>query len=213
MVEVRLSYFAGMPNPRWELKDEEITKLMVNAKAAGLFGLPEQMPSRLGYSGLLVRDKTTRITELLVGADSFDLQMKLIKTMPDYAKIIKAEDESDIESDAKNLKFGTPRRKRYAPQYDDDEWDGDKFYDRRRFCNSNYNYVNERATNTYAMPGFASGIDLLAFPAVTLANIRNAALADGMVLGAGAAVPPPPAVIAPPANENHLVLIRYRPGK
>ncbi|XP_073240676.1 uncharacterized protein [Porites lutea] len=63
------------------------------------------------------------------------------------------------------------------------------------------------------MPGFASGIDLLAFPAVTLANIQNAALADGMVLGAGAAVPPPPAaVIAPPANENHLVLIRYRPA-
>lgn len=210
-----MTYFDGMPNEWWQLKDAEITKSLVAAKKAGKFGLPEQMPSKLGYSGLLVQDNNTKITELLVGIESFALQMRLIETMPKYSEKILIEDRKAIEEDAKKIKFEKARRKRYAPQYDAREWDGDTALYRRRFCNSAYDYANEKVTNSYAMPGYASGTNLLTVPALLGITIQNAAVADGMtVVPVPLPVPAPgAALLTPPTDGNHLVFFRFRPGK
>ena len=208
-------YFSGRPNPRFKLIDAEITKSLLAAKEAKLFRLPEEMPIKSGYSGLLVQDEATKITELLVGAKSFDLQMKLIYSMPDYSKILKSDDINDIQTAAKKIKFEKAREKRYAPQYDDREWNGRTAMLRRRFCNSNYNYANEKVTNNFAVPGFASGINIFAGLLLLPATIENAAMADGMMLGTGLAVGlgAAPAVIPPPADNNHLVYFWLKRGK
>ena len=70
-----MSFFSGRDNPQFIVKgNQELKARMVEARDNGWFGLPAQMPARLGYRGILVEDKITKIAGLPVGPKSAKLQ-------------------------------------------------------------------------------------------------------------------------------------------
>ena len=94
---VVVSFFSGIPNPQWLVSDnEELTGLLVESLKAGTLGHPSQMPARLGFRGILIEDAVLDLGKvLLLGSKSTELQMAILKTMPQG--MLKQGDLDDIE--------------------------------------------------------------------------------------------------------------------
>ena len=71
---------------------------------------PEHMPSRLGYKGFLVKDKTKARPELelIVGPETAKLQQLLLETIPD--DVLPKGNQARVleEINAGNVKAGKP---------------------------------------------------------------------------------------------------------
>ena len=81
---VVVSFFSGIPNPQWKVeRNQELTDLLVDSLKAGTLGHPSQMPATLGYRGMLIEDAALDSGKVLVlGSKSTELQMAILKTMP-----------------------------------------------------------------------------------------------------------------------------------
>ena len=215
-----MSFFSGRTNPQFIVKDnQELTEKMLHAREKGWFRLPEQMPFRLGYRGILVEDKDTKFWGLLVGKESAKLQRELLKSVQ-----LKEDDRVEIDKDIELIHFEEAqtfevRGKRFAPRYTPGHWNPVEALYKRQRCNNCYNYANIRATDNRAQPGFASGqvytVDAngwtMADP-YTADNVKAAALRDGLL-----ELNPYPAIADPvpgPPDEifKHLVALVVRPG-
>lgn len=224
---VVVSFFSGIPNPQWSVSDnEELTGLLVKSLKAGILGHPSQMPARLGFRGILIEDAALDLGKvLLLGSKTTELQMAILKTMPQG--MLKQGDLDDIEDaiNAGDLDLKEPpifpvRGKRYAPPYQPAVWNALVPAYRRQRCNNCYNYATRRATDTFAQPGYGSGRiytrnaggGLVANPH-TGANLIAAAERDGLTQlhpHPGAAAPVPG---APAHAWRHLVALVVKPGK
>ena len=224
---VVVSFFSGIPDPQWSVADnEELTGLLVESQRAGSLGDPSQMPARLGYRGILIEDAAVDSGKvLLLGSKSTELQIAILKTMPQG--MLKEGDLQDIEDaiNAGELDFREPavfpvRGKRYAPPYQAAVWNALAPAYRRQRCNNCYNYATRRATDTYAQPGYGSGRiyrrnpggGLIANPH-TRVHLVAAAERDGLTQlaphpGPAGAVPG-----APAHAWRHLVALVVKPGK
>jgi len=224
---VVVSFFSGIPNPQWLVENnQELTDLLVASKKAGTLGHPSQMPAMLGFRGMLIEDSALDSEKvLLLGSETTELQMAILKTMPQG--MLKEGDLDDIEDaiSGKGLDFKEPpifrvRGKRYAPPYQPAVWNALGPAYRKQRCNNCYNYATRRTTDTFAQPGFGSGRKytrnaggaLIANPH-TGANLIAAAQRDGLTQ-----LHPHPAAIAPPPGApahawRHLVALVVKPGK
>ena len=222
-----VSFFSGIPNPQWSVSDnEELTGLLVESLKAGTLGHPSQMPAILGFRGILIEDEVLDLGKvLLLGSKSTELQMAILKTMPQG--MLKQGDLDDIEDaiNAGDLALKEPpvfpvRGKRYAPPYQPAVWNALVPAYRRQRCNNCYNYATRRATDTFAQPGYGSGRiytrnaggGLIANPH-TGANLIAAAQRDGLTQLNPHPGPAAPVPGAPAHAWRHLVALVVKPGK
>ena len=219
---VVVSFFSGWDNPQFIVKgNQELKARMVEARDNGWFGLPAQMPARLGYRGILVEDKITKIAGLLVGPKSAKLQLELLRGVQ-----LKEGDRKEIEDEINSGKIDFEkapifevRGKRYAPPYDPAVWNALEPAYRRQRCNNCYNYANRRATDNRAQPGNGGGqqytVDAVGAAIAnpyTAANLRAAALRDGLLQLNPHPAPADPVPGAPNHPWRHLVALVVRPG-
>ena len=222
MFTVVVSFFSGRDNPEFTVKGNRTLKArMVEARDNGWFGLPAQMPARLGYRGILVEDKITKIAGLLVGPKSAKLQLELLRGVQ-----LKEGDRKEIEDDINSGKIDFEkaptfevRGKRYAPPYDPAVWNALEPAYRRQRCNNCYNYANRRATDNRAQPGNGGGqqytVDAVGAAIAnpyTAANLRAAALRDGLLQLNPHPAPADPVPGAPNHPSRHLVALVVKPG-
>ena len=176
---VTLDTFSGVPDPQWVIREDnpknsEIKRLVRSAPAY----TQENAPSKLGYQGIVVQEVKNgkkQPEKLIVGQETKDLQLLLLRTIPEGTKIsteIKTNAEKEIRSgnvSPANLK----RTKRYAPLYRPEYWNN-AAHVRKNNC---YNYASTNRTDTFAQPGTGSGNP---FPYdFTAEDVKKAAEADG----------------------------------
>ena len=222
-----VSFFAGVENPQWTVKEnEDLTNQLVTAKTNGLLGHPSQMPARLGYRGILIEDSGEKFEKvLLLGPKSANLQLAILKTMPDEKLL-----QGDIEDitgaiQGGQIDFIQPevfqvRGKRYAPPYQPGDWNAIAATYRRQRCNNCYNYASRRATDNFAQPGFGSGRKYnrnaggarIANPH-TGPNLIAACERDGLIQLNPHPLPGQPAPVAPVHAWRHLIALVVKPGK
>ena len=226
MFTVVVSFFSGRNNPEWVVRDNRrLTELMVNARKEGNFGLPAQMPGRLGYRGILVEDKITKIPGLLVGPKSTKLQLELLRNIPEKMKFKSGDLEEIINTikggkiDFEKAPIFQVRGKRYAPPYNPARWNALEPVYRRQRCNNCYNYATMIPTDDRAQPGIGGGQKYtvgalgaaIAHPH-TAANLIAAAKRDGLTELEPHPGPADPVPGAPNDLWAHLVALVVRPG-
>ena len=157
---VSLVVFSGRPDPKWRILStnpgyKKIVTMLQNATNAKLTYRPIDMPARLGYKGFLVQNSMKKESDLIVGPKTATLQKLLLKTMP-VGIISKAK----LQSVSKEINQGkvhaeVQSTKRFAPDYFPDWWNDNP--DRLEYNNC-YNYANDIATGTFAIPGRAHAL-------------------------------------------------------
>ena len=226
MFTVVVSFFSGRNNPEWVVKNNRaLTELMVNARKKENFGLPAQMPGRLGYRGILVEDNITKIPGLLVGPKSTKLQLELLRNIPEKMKFKSGDLEEIINTirggkiDFEKAPIFQVRGKRYAPPYHPAWWNALEPAYRRQRCNNCYDYATMFPTDKRAQPGIDGGqkYTVGAFGAAiahphTAANLIAAAERDGLTELEPHPGPADPVPGAPNDLWDHLVALVVRPG-
>ena len=201
-----LLIYSGLPDPVWTIgsqneKFQQIKELLDNARAKGnIFGY-KNIPPLLGFRGFLVQQSGTHGEELILGKETGDLQKLLFDTMPKESikdnlrqKILQAIDLGavspkvpDATQDSlapvssqvasKEDKGGVGVIQHYAPKYNPDRWNKIQVILRYNNC---YNYANQKITNSFAQPGYASGYKPYPYP-MTPQNVIKACESDGLV--------------------------------
>lgn len=220
-----LAVFSGRKDPSWTVPSTnpfftEIQSLLLAARNAKpkLTYPPEEMPSRLGYKGFLVQDTATKLTELIVGRETLELQQLLLKTMPKDQLPGPFLQKVLMEMKTVAAPSGL---KRDSPDYKPGDWNGNHNILTNNNC---YNYANDRVTNTFAQPGRGAAMaanqiqnpDQYNLP-MNPATVRIRAVNDGLQV---VNLPPPPQGPFPqeppipnvPAGTKHLVALVVEPG-
>ena len=223
MFTVLVSFFSGRNNPEWVVKyNRTLTELMVNARKAGKIGLPAQMPARLGYRGILVEDKITKIPGFLVGPKSTKLQIELLGNIPEKMKF-KSGDLKEIINTIRGetIDFEKIRGKRYAPHFNPAQWnEDDGATHRTQRCNNCYNYATMIATDNRAQPGLGGGgiytrhlfSGALILNPHTADNLIRAAELDGLTQLNPHPTPYDAVPRIPVDARRHLVALVVKPG-
>lgn len=199
---VSLDVYSGRPNPVWRIDDYEADQLVTQTQRGGGAALQVEAPV-LGYRGFSIVDvaedgdddtqfaaaRSTAESDRLVtiygdpeletallriGAESGQvdpaLQAYLTETLADSGR------DQTRQADAAMLDLACPPcGGGSAPAYDPGYWNNDQVRLRNNNC---YNYANNKATNTFAQPGRASG-----GTSATLDcnGVRAAAQRDGLI--------------------------------
>ncbi len=157
-----LEIFSGAPDPQWVItRDHPKYMELKTALSDAITYNPENYtaPSKLGYQGFLlqvVKSGNKRPEVLVVGPDSKDLQLLLLRTIPDHwiattiYKSVKEEIEDGKVIAVERVTATKAPSKRYAPWYKPSKWNDDFF---TVFLNNCYNYANDIITDTFAQPG------------------------------------------------------------
>ena len=221
-----IAVFSGHKDPTWQVQAnntnyKEIQRLLEEARSLKLNALPQNMPSRLGYKGFLVKDTGmgNQPEELIIGPKTVKLQQLLLETMP--TNVLPEGDRKAIldEINSGTVVADLQVTKRLAPDYFPSDWNGRL----ARLLNNNcYNYANNQPTDTFAVPGFAhfvatGGIGNYNLP-MTPDAVRAAAENDGLET---VNVPPPPQgpfvqsplPRLPKGSPRHLVALVVDPGE
>lgn len=194
---VRLDIYSGVPNPVWEIDEGYAAELLEQSGGVEV-GLAVQTPA-LGYRGFTIIDSSESTSDAKVMTESalvsFEEQQSFFG-MPDVERAILeagqgagaidaelaayisgALDNPDVitEGAAEAVVTCPPCGGGAAPAYDPGYWNNDPTRLRNNNC---YNYANNKATNTFAQPGRASGHQLTA---LTCPNVNAAAVSDGLV--------------------------------
>ena len=215
---VRVQIFSGRNDPEWSLPSTDpnhgkIMALLKKARSTGFAYSQDATPGRLGYKGTLVREGTTE--QLFVGPETKDLQSLLLSTISkDLLKVDNIKEiEEEITKGAVKPEFGEQlgadahqaRSKRVAPQYTPNLWNLNGHI---RKCNNCYNYACNMRTNTFSQPGEGSN---QIYTMLTGANVRAAAVRDGMVVLLPVPAPTAPPPTSPPGPE-HIVALAIDAG-
>ena len=201
-----LLIYSGLPDPVWTIgsqneKFQQIKELLDNARAKGnIFGY-KNIPPLLGFRGFLVQQSGAHGEELILGKETGDLQKLLLDTMPKESikdnlrqKILQAIDLGAVspkvpdatqdslapvssQVPSKEDKGGVGVIQHYAPKYNPDRWNKIQVILQNNNC---YNYANQKITNSFAQPGYASGYKPYPYP-MTPGNVIKACESDGLV--------------------------------
>ena len=231
--KVTLLIYSGLPDPVWTIgsqneKFQQIKELLDNARAKGnIFGY-KNIPALLGFRGFLVQQSGSLGEELILGKETGDLQKLLLDTMPKESikdnlrqKILQAIDLGTVsprvpdatqdslapvssQVPSKEDKGGVGVIQHYAPKYNPDRWNKIPVILRYNNC---YNYANQKITNSFAQPGYASGY----YPYdITPEDLIKACESDGLVkMDVDPSAPCPEA----PPQPNCLIALLVDEGK
>ena len=233
--KVTLLIYSGLPDPVWTIgsqneKFQQIKELLDNARAKGnIFGY-KNIPPLLGFRGFLVQQSGAHGEELILGKETGDLQKLLLNTMPEESikenlrlKILQAIDLGAVspkvpdatqdslasvssQVPSKEDKGGVGVIQHYAPKYNPDRWNKNQVILRYNNC---YNYANQKITNSFAQPGYASGYKPYPYP-MTPGNVIKACESDGLVkMDVDPSAPCPKA----PPQPNCLIALLVAKGK
>ncbi|XP_078384232.1 uncharacterized protein LOC144666727 [Oculina patagonica] len=210
-----LVVFSGVRDPEWTIASShpdymEIQNRLDNAINKGWAYQREDLPSILGYKGILVESNIKSVS-LIVGPTTVQLQTMLFNTMPKDALPDKLRKEiSKVIASGKVTRQKAPKRnKRFAPPYGAFQVEHPWAQLGRQFTNNCYNYATTIRTDSFAAPGRGTG--LMLYPPLTSLNVAVSALRDG--LNALNVAPGGPAPVNPPLpNQNHMVALVVWPG-
>jgi len=191
LIGVTLAVFSGVSDPHWVIQPtNEIIKLYGAASKQNLLLEVDDMPSRLGYKGLIVQEESNEF--LVLGPKTVQLQTQLFLSMPAnlvpdkvYNRVLKTIKEGSVQPVE-----AQQRRKRYAPPFNAGPWTGQ--HEKKNNC---YNYANQKLTDTFAQPGRGSNA---MYAAITKERIRLASLSDGLQNAANGNTP---------GGERHVVAL------
>lgn len=197
---VTLEVFSGVPDPQWTIgqDDPKFSEVKRLFRAANKYQI-EEAPAKLGYEGFVVQEVKKGQYEpsvLIVGPETEELQLLLLKTGPSDKVPTKLNDLVEKEIKSENVKpTKRSRMKRYAPWYQPEKWnDGIQMY-----FNNCYNYATTKMTNTFAQPGKQSG---LSFPSpYNGEDVKRLAEADGCVFT------PAKKHMCAPSGDEHLAAL------
>ena len=170
-----------------------------NARANGNTYRHEHMPATLGYKGFLLHHPEDEQEALIVGRETVAFQKLLLDTMPEglISDALRQKISQAIHSGAvsPNVPDGSqtaprgdisqvPSKKvkavgkiqHYAPKLNLARWNDEKLIRRNNNC---YNYGNDKITNSFAQPGYASGHPI-PLPSFTSADVLSSAESDGL---------------------------------
>ena len=232
--KVTLLIYSGLPDPVWTIvsqnkKFQQLKELLDDARAKGnTFGY-KNIPPLLGFRGFLVQQSGAHGEELILGKETGDLQKLLLDTVPKESikdnlrqKILQAIDlgavsprvpdatqdslasaSSQVRSKEDKGGVGVPI-KHYAPKYNPDRWNKIQVILQNNNC---YNYANQKITNSFAQPGYASGY----YPYdITPEDLIKACESDGLVkMDVDPSAPCPKA----PPQPNCLIALLVAKGK
>ena len=233
--KVTLLIYSGLPDPVWTIgsqnkKFQQIKELLDDARAKGnTFGY-KNIPPLLGFRGFLVQQSGAHGEELILGKETGDLQKLLLDTMPKESikdnlrqKILQAIDlgavsprvpdatqdslaSASSQVPSKEDKGGVGVIQHYAPKYNPDRWNKIQVILQNNNC---YNYANQKITNSFAQPGYASGYKPYPYP-MTPGNVIKACESDGLVkMDVDPSAPCPKA----PPQPNCLIALLVAKGK
>lgn len=224
-VTVTLHVFSGLPDPSWELSDEQAQELSerIDSMEKTTLLKPPGVAGGLGYRGFSVTSVRERMLDphiyLHAGivdrdrfesnriADNPDLESWLLGTASntvhsEIAQFVQSELTGGADAMfAKADASASPLSQlllRVVPPFDPGKWNNDPNIRTRNNC---YNYANDKITNTFAQPGRGSG---LMFTALDCANVGAAAQRDGQV--------PVTSVVTTPAQGHFIALVIW-PGQ
>lgn len=192
---VMLNVYSGRPNPVWEVDDGFAQEVLSEANTSER----QDGDARLGYRGFVILDgpSSTKEFDAILNEDQSDyavaariasdtgVEQRLLETGRE-ANAIDSElfdyvsgaigDEALFEEKGAEMESITcpPCGGGAAPSYDPGYWNNDPARLRNNNC---YNYANNRATNTFAQPGRASGSMA---GAMTCSQVQPAAQRDGL---------------------------------
>lgn len=175
-VIVTLDMYSGLPNPSWELSDEDAQKLkaMLASRVQISSATSPGALSRLGYRGLIVSASDPNLAPSVLRAfdgileaaslaqpnvidhDS-EVELFLLGTAGtalrrDEYELVREQVEKNVEGGpAGSSKGFEPMAE---PPFDPGKWNNNETV---RLNNNCYNYANDKITNTFAQPGRASG--------------------------------------------------------
>jgi len=176
-VTVTLDIYSGLPNPSWELTEDQVAGLIERLGASSERSL-SKLPSldgRLGYRGFhveTVQEKGLEASTLIHGglADVSRLYPSLVLGGPDVERWLLSTGEGSLSDDlaeyvasqiatAGEASGGQQMMDLDAtlhavPPYDPGKWNNNPTILRHNNC---YNYANDKITNTFAQPGRGSG--------------------------------------------------------
>ncbi|KAK2574397.1 Insoluble matrix shell protein 1 [Acropora cervicornis] len=199
-ITVTVVVFSGRPDPQWVITENDrqynnIRRLLGHALFSGFIYRHQDMPSRLGYKGILL--KFTTLEYFVVGPQTRSLQQLILGTMPQ--KGIRAAVLAEVHSDGV-LPDMTPKKM---------DGIGSLFNSATtRRTNNCYNYANDEITNNFAQPGRGGGA---VFGTLTGASIKAAAVLDGLVVLSPQPAPSSP-IPLPSTNAGHLTALFVNTG-
>lgn len=200
-ITVTVVVFSGRPDPQWVITENDrqynnIRRFLGHALFSGFIYRHQDMPSRLGYKGILL--KFTTLEYFVVGPQTRSLQQLILSTMPQ--KGIRAAVLAEVRSDGV-VPDMTPKRI---------DGIGSLFNSATtRRTNNCYNYANDEITNKFAQPGRGGGA---VFGTLTGASIRAAAVLDGLVVLSPQPAPSSP-IPLPSTNAGRLTALFVNTGK
>lgn len=173
-VTVTLDIYSGLPNPSWELSDEQAAQFVEQLRSARSTTLekPGALDGRLGYRGFFVRsvqekglEPLTLVHAGLADIDRFapslvlpgsDVEQWLLSTGADalpegLAAFVGEQIERGHGVSPLSDTLAAPL---VEPPYDPGKWNNDPTIQRSNNC---YNYANDKITNTFAQPGRGTG--------------------------------------------------------
>lgn len=167
-VTVTLHIYSGLPDPAWELSQDQIADLRSIIASSGQRSLlkPPGLFGKLGYRGFTIDSvgepglETSMYVhagvldigryDLSIVTDEPALEDFLLSTSPldpGLADIIKRDLTTQSLQDFRDQILD-------EPPYDPGKWNNDPNIRTRNNC---YNYANDKITNTFAQPGRGSG--------------------------------------------------------
>lgn len=175
-VIVTLDMYSGLPNPSWELTDNEAKKLaeMLSKNRTPSTTTSPSSIGRLGYRGLIISSQNNDIipnnmrvfdgvmevasVEIpnYIDQDS-DVETFLLETAgtslrEDELQYIQQEVQKNVSGGIANSLSGYELMA--IPPYDPGKWNNNPTVLQNNNC---YNYANDKITNTFAQPGLGSG--------------------------------------------------------
>lgn len=193
--------FSGCPDPQWVITENDrqydnIRRLLGHAMFSGFIYRHQDMPSRLGYKGILLKFIT--LEYFVVGPQTRSLQQLILGTMPQIG--IRTAVLAEVRSDSV-LPGMAPKKKNGI---------GSLFNNATtRRTNNCYNYANDEITNTFAQPGRGGGA---VFGTLTGASVKAAAVRDGLVVLSPQPAPSSP-IPLPPTGAGRLTALFVSTGK
>ena len=225
--------YSGVPDPVWSVPDpvwsvhplhgkfKEMKHLLDDARTKGVAYRHQNLPAILGYKGFLVYEPGAEHAELMLGRETTALQKLLLSTMPEglinndlHHRIQQAIDSGAISPNLNvpsshapstgDVKKDVDVIEHYAPKYNPERWNK---YDLIRTYNNCYNYANQKITNSFAQPGYASGNPITD---ITPAEATKACESDGLVkMDVDPSAPVPEA----PPQPNCLIALMVQEGR
>lgn len=219
-VTATLHIYSGMPDPTWELTDDQADELAARIAAIANTTLlkPPGVAGGLGYRGFSVKSVRERHLDPhiylhagIVDLSRFDINRAapdpsleawllgtagtaLSRETHDYVQSELARHQINLAPAPAPLLFAPMA----VPPYDPGKWNNDP---QIRLKNNCYNYANDKITGTFAQPGRGGGQVLTALdcPSVTAAAVR-----DGQISVANAAGTP---------AQGHFIALVIWPGQ